>query len=330
MQDAFAVDSDNKPLTYKATRHSPDKALWVTEEANELIRLLETTGTIEWMDWRDKPSERLASYYNPQVKVKLKLGTVVRRVRGTIGGNVTDYTGPRSAWTADMQTVKLLLNATVSEPGARFMTADISDYYLGTELTVPEYMWIDKSLIPATVQQRYSKSIIWSTCGRKSMVRVKRGIFGLPYAGRIAHAKLSNLLERHGYTACVNTPCLFRHVTRPISFTLVVDDFGIKYTNRQDVDHLLNAIHEEYKTTEDWDGSKYLGMTIEHDIDARAITVSMPGYAAAAVKRFGIVPIGRTDSPAPYTPPIYGKSPQHTPVDESPARLIEPNGVVKS
>ena len=47
---------------------------------------------------------------------------------------------------------------------------------------------------------------------------------------------------------------LWRHVTRPISFTLVVDDFGIKYTNKEDVDHLIKCLKENYDLTQDWDG----------------------------------------------------------------------------
>jgi hypothetical protein len=82
--------------------------------------------------------------YNPQVKAKLKDGALHRRVRGTCGGNISDYDGIRSSFTADMQTVKLLLNAVVSED-ANFCTADIKDFfYLGNgDLEGDnEYMWL--------------------------------------------------------------------------------------------------------------------------------------------------------------------------------------------
>ena len=83
---------------------------------------------------RNKPTDRLASYYNPQVRVKVKDNVVKRRVRGTYGGNLSDYQGETAAFTADLTTVKLLLNATVSEEGARFMTLDITDFYLCSPL----------------------------------------------------------------------------------------------------------------------------------------------------------------------------------------------------
>ena len=38
-------------------------------------------------------------------------------------------------------------------------------------------------------------------------------------------------------------------------FTLVVDDLGIKYVGREHVEHLMNAIEENYTVTKDWSGS---------------------------------------------------------------------------
>jgi len=128
LSDAFSLDKNNRPLTYRATRTAPDLDLWQHEEANELIRLIDTSATMDWFDFSLKPAHRTASYYNPQVKVKVAPdGTLNRRVRGTYGGNVTDYTGLRASWTADMQTVKLLLNATVSED-ANLCSLDLKNF----------------------------------------------------------------------------------------------------------------------------------------------------------------------------------------------------------
>jgi hypothetical protein len=317
MQDAFVTDSKNRPLTYGATKTAWDSDLWAAEEAMEFDRLIEQTGTMEWMAWQDKPVHRTASYYNPQVKVKLNNGIIVRRVRGTYGGDVSDYVGDKSAWTADLQTVKILLNCVPSER-AHWMTADIKDFYLGSILPEYEYMWIDRPKIPTPVQQKYADFIVWH--GNKAMVKIKKGIYGLPQAGRLAQEKLINLLSRHGYLQALNTPCLFRHTSHEVAFTLVVDDFGIKYQRREDVQHLLAAIREEYQVTEDWSGSKYLGMTIDHSNIANTVTVSMPGYVAAALRRFSVdVSCKQTDSPSQYTPPVYGSAQQLTTVDSSPS-----------
>jgi hypothetical protein len=93
-----------------------------------------------------------------------------------------------------------------------------------------------------------------------------------------------------------------------------VDDFGIKYKDRADAEHLLSVLQEEYRLTADWTGSKYLGMTIQHDVSSEKISISMPGYVQAALKRFKVASSGHlTHAPALYSPPVYGASVQYTP-----------------
>jgi hypothetical protein len=58
---------------------------------------------------------------------------------------------------------------------------------------------------------------------------------------------------------------LWRHDTRPIQFTLVVDNFGVIYTNKDDVQHLQQVLEEHYKITTDWDGKRYIGITLNWD-----------------------------------------------------------------
>ena len=52
------------------------------------------------------------------------------RVRITIGGNRINYPGDVSTPTADLLTVKLLINSIMSTKGAKFFTLDISNFYL--------------------------------------------------------------------------------------------------------------------------------------------------------------------------------------------------------
>lgn len=75
----------------------------------------------------DKPAYRLASYYKPQCLIK---NGTDKRIRETYGGDRTDYIGAVTTNTASMETVMVLLNATLSEPNARFTTADIKDFFL--------------------------------------------------------------------------------------------------------------------------------------------------------------------------------------------------------
>ncbi len=88
-------------------------------------------------------------------------------------------------------------------------------------------------------------------------------MYGLPQAGIIAQVLLEDRLGKHGYSQSKIIPGLWTHNTRPILFSLVVDDFTVKYTRKKDAEHLLNVLKKDYIATEDWEGQKYLGLTIE-------------------------------------------------------------------
>ena len=75
-------------------------------------------------------------------------------------------------------------------------------------------------------------------------VRCERGMYGLPHAGNIAQKLLKERLEKHGYTQSDMTPGFWTHKTRPISVTLLVDNFGVKYVGKEHADHLINALKQ--------------------------------------------------------------------------------------
>ena len=57
-----------------------------------------------------------------------------------------------------MSTVKLLLQAAISEykeHGCRYVTADIKDFYLGTDLKRWEYMRVTRAQLPDGIIARY-------------------------------------------------------------------------------------------------------------------------------------------------------------------------------
>jgi hypothetical protein len=71
---------------------------------------------------------------------------------------------------------------------------------------------------------------------------MRQAVWGLPQAGILANKWLRWKLAPFGYFKHVNTPGLWYHKSRQISFTLVVDDFGVEYVNKADVDHLVASI----------------------------------------------------------------------------------------
>jgi hypothetical protein len=54
----------------------------------------------------------------------------------------------------------------------------------------------------------------------------------LPQAGILVNQLLAPRLAIYGYHQTKFTPVLWRHVTHPIQFTLVVDDFDVQYVGK--------------------------------------------------------------------------------------------------
>ena len=70
------------------------------------------------------------------------------RVRVTVGGNLIKYTGELTTLTADLTTTKVMWNSVISTQNARYMCADVKNFYLCTPLERYEYMRMPINLIP--------------------------------------------------------------------------------------------------------------------------------------------------------------------------------------
>ena len=97
---------------------------------------------------------------------------------------------------------------------------------------------------------------------------------------------LHKRLTPNRYYECKQTPGLWQHHTRPISFTLVVDDFGVKYIQRSDVNHLIECLKMDYKLTKDWDGDLYCCIKLKWDYNARLLDILMPRYIVKQLQKY--------------------------------------------
>ena len=157
------------------------------------------------------------------------------------------------------------------------MTLDIKSFYLCTSLERYEYLRMKVKKFPQDIIELY-KLQENATADGFVYVEVRKGMYGLPQAGLLAQKLLEKRLGLHGYTQSKYTPGLWSHETRPISFSLVVDDFGVKYVGKEHADHLIAVLKEHYEITEDWKGTKYCGITFNWDYKNREVHMSMPGY----------------------------------------------------
>jgi hypothetical protein len=151
------------------------------------------------------------------------------------------------------------------------------------------------------------------------LVEISKGMYGLPQSGILAFNQLKTHLATHDYAPCTQTPGFWTHSTRDITFSLVVHNFGIKYTNLNNAVRLLTDLEEMYTVTTDWTGSLYLAMTLNWDYIHSTVDICMPGYVAKALERFQHTPTRRAEhSSHAWSTPVYGTHPQLTsPVDDT-------------
>ena len=139
-------------------------------------------------------------------------------------------------------------------------------------------------------------------------MEIQRGMYELPQAGILANKLLKERLLQNDYFEVPHTPWLFRHKSRPVWFTLVVDDFVIKYVDKEHAQHLLNVLKEFYEIEEDWTGSLYCGITLDWHYDQQYVDISMVNYVLKQLARYKQLPLKKPQH-CPFEPkPIqYGK-----------------------
>ena len=76
-------------------------------------------------------------------------------------------------------------------------------------------------------------------------------MYDLPQSGNIANDLLKKLLEWARYYANQFTPGLCRHVWRPLTSTLIVDDFGVKFEGDATANRLVKTLKRYYDVTVD-------------------------------------------------------------------------------
>ncbi len=84
----------------------------------------------------------------------------------------------------------------------------------------------------------------------------------------------------------------------PHHFTLVNDDFGVKYTNRDDADHLMNTLKKLYTVSVDWTADKYRGIQLDWDYAKRTYDLPMPAYVDRSLYRFQFHKLIRPHTPS--------------------------------
>ena len=140
-------------------------------------------------------------------------------------------------------------------------------------------------------------------------IRVGRGMYELLQSGSLGHDLLEQRLNAEGYFQSQIVPGLWKHKSRNIQFVLVVDDFGLKFIQDNDLNHLISMLKRYCDVSVDKTGQEYVKINLDWDYKGRKVHLSMEPYLQKALKQFGIdPPVEQVHSPYQHTPPNYARS----------------------
>jgi hypothetical protein len=158
-------------------------------------------------------------------------------------------------------------------------------------------------------------------------IEIMKGMYGLKQAGFLANQLLQTRLAPFGYYPARHTPKLWLHKTSPVVFSLIVDDFYIKYVGKQHADHLRNALLQSYELTIDCEEKVCSDMSLKWDYKNRTCDISMPGYVSNVLSKFQHdAPKHPQRTPSKYVTPVYGAKTQYATKDETPLVLRQSGG----
>ena len=103
---------------------------------------------------KDKVTAGITVTYG-RIVAKIRPQTAeTHRTRLTVGGNLIHFPGDVTTPTADLITVKLILNSVLSTKNAKLMCADIANFYLNNPMNRYEYMKLPLEIIPEEIIQQ--------------------------------------------------------------------------------------------------------------------------------------------------------------------------------
>ena len=85
----------------------------------------------------------------------------------------------------------------------------------------------------------------------------------------------------------------------------MVDNFGVKYVGGKHALHLKQTLQKHYKVMPEWDGTRYIVITLYWDYKRRQVHLSLLGYTDKALKQFNHTKKKNLNQPYPSAPIIY-------------------------
>jgi hypothetical protein len=180
-------------LSYCQILNGLDAKTWISGCANEIGQLAQArantpitgTNTIHFRKHSNLLPGRKATYVHIVVNICPQKAEL-HRLCYTVGGNLIEYSGNASTPTANITTLKLVINSMLSAPAATYSCFNISNFYLNTPMKGYEYMRIPVWAIPACIMEQDNLAPLVQN--RSVLVEIRKGMYGLPQAGLTTYA----------------------------------------------------------------------------------------------------------------------------------------------
>ena len=177
-----------KKLTLRQLLQNPETTqIWSRSSSNEFGRLMdgniygtEGTNTMAMVPPTDVPKDKKVTYayvvcdYQPLKKMPYRCWLVVE-------GDKLPYASDSTAPVANLRESKILFNSTISQKTAKFMTIDISNFFLSSRMTNPEFMKIHCNDIPEDIHIKYNSTNYMDNNGY-IYFKIIKGMYGLKQA----------------------------------------------------------------------------------------------------------------------------------------------------
>ena len=107
------------------------------------------------------------------------------KVQITADGGRLAYYGKTSTETASIETAKILINSVLSTKNAKFMSIDISNFYIQTNLKEFQYIRFHIGMIPQEIIDEYNLTTIMEDDGW-CYAEIRKAMYGLKESGYLA------------------------------------------------------------------------------------------------------------------------------------------------
>ena len=186
------------------------------------------------------------------------------------GIDFTDTFSP----TVKIDSVHVLLTIG-AELNYEIQTIDVKNAYVYADLKEEIFMSIPQGM---------------DNCNAKEQVlKLKKGLYGLPQSGREWNKEFSNTLTKLGWRRNDKDPCIyFKELDdgNMMYFALYVDDGLVIAPTTKQIEGFTSELKKHYEI-KSGNGSEYLGLEIKRNREEKTIVLRQPGYIERIVEAYG-------------------------------------------